>query len=65
MKVQSLEKSSNETNNELKLAKEEIVNFDCQIKKMKEEKEKMENDYQKKINVNILKILPIIVIFLF
>jgi hypothetical protein len=51
MKIQTLEKLNNETNNDLKSAKDEIVNLNSQINKIKEEKEKIENDSQKKLNV--------------
>ena len=51
MKIKTLEKLNNETNNDLKCAKDEIVNLNSQINKIKEEKEKIENDSQKKLNV--------------
>lgn len=53
MKIQTLEKLNNETNNDLKCAKDEIVNLNSQINKIKEEKEKIENDSQKKLNSTI------------
>ena len=46
-----MEKSNNEANNDLKSSKDEILNLNSQINKIKEEKEKIENDSQKKLNV--------------